>query len=220
MPSLSRQITSHSGIRSIAALALPMLLAATPVSAQLPPAEVPVLSKPDRSGKAGENSPSPSPESARKAGNETSAQTYWYDGSRKQLLRIDPAEVADFGNRESAGAVPTITAADKLASKSQDAEHVSPLLRDARTGKLAGALPGGVLVRFNRAVNEQQAGAIAAAFGSQIEHPVGAPDAAGHTLWLFSAPAGLASLELANRIHESGQVRSAAPNWWKPRALK
>ena len=40
----------------------------------------------------------------------------------------------------------------------------------------------------------------------------------GH--WLVASPPGMASLALANQLHESGRFESAAPNWWRPRALK
>jgi hypothetical protein len=40
------------------------------------------------------------------------------------------------------------------------------------------------------------------------------------TLWLIESPAGMASLEMANRLHASGLFASAQPNWWMKRALK
>ncbi len=220
MPSPNILQTRLQWLRHFAALALPVLLAATPATAQVPLDEVPVLSKPAGVAKDNETTTPGAPASTRKTTGRPSTSAYWYDGSRKRLLTIDPAQVADFGNGALAGAAPEITAAGTLATKAKPEQHVSPLLRDASTGKLAGALPGGVLVRLNRAVDQQQADALAAAFGAHVDHPVGAPESGGYLLWLFTAPAGLASLELANRIHESGQVHSAAPNWWKPRALK
>ncbi len=39
-------------------------------------------------------------------------------------------------------------------------------------------------------------------------------------VWLVATPAGLASLDLANRLHESGDFESASPNWWQFRARK
>ena len=38
--------------------------------------------------------------------------------------------------------------------------------------------------------------------------------------WLVESPAGLASLELANRLAATGAFAGAQPNWWVERALK
>jgi hypothetical protein len=38
--------------------------------------------------------------------------------------------------------------------------------------------------------------------------------------WLVASPAGLASLEIANRLVATGAFASAQPNWWVERALK
>ena len=42
----------------------------------------------------------------------------------------------------------------------------------------------------------------------------------GSGLWLVGSEPGLPSLDLANRLYESGDFAVAAPNWWQPRALK
>ena len=42
----------------------------------------------------------------------------------------------------------------------------------------------------------------------------------GERAWLVEAAAGLASLELANRLAGTGAFASASPNWWVERALK
>jgi len=39
-------------------------------------------------------------------------------------------------------------------------------------------------------------------------------------VWLLEGGPGIASIELANAIHESGLVQSASPNWLNPRARK
>jgi|GEM_PF-6216954 len=38
--------------------------------------------------------------------------------------------------------------------------------------------------------------------------------------WLVQSEPGMASLDLANALYESGQFQSASPNWFKQRATK
>jgi len=155
---------------------------------------------------------------------------YWYDGKRKRMLSVDSDTLADFGNNpQRPAAKPKIidqTAASLTkaqAGSDQVNKGVSPMFKDASSGQYAGALPGGVMVRTLRPMNIESVMGIARAFGSSVLRPIGSPTGAAdsaHDFWLFEAGAGLAALELANRIHESGQVSSAAPNWWKPRQRK
>lgn len=77
------------------------------------------------------------------------------------------------------------------------------------------ALPGGVIVRVHESDRRN-------AYDVLVDaglHPVRAIDPEQRS-WLVESPAGLESLELANRLHESGRFESASPNWWRPRALK
>lgn len=146
---------------------------------------------------------------------------YWYDGARKRMLTIDTATLADFGDVTARKAAPQLLDTTKLAGKSTDQAGVSPMFLDAGSGRTAGALPGGVLVRTKNPVTQDNIDALAAAFDATVSRAIGsAKGDASHDFWLLEAPSGTATLELANRIHESGQVKSAAPNWWKPRTLK
>jgi len=155
---------------------------------------------------------------------------YWYDGQRKRMLSIDADTVADFGTgAQSPAAQPrmikqaTTELVKELANPKQAQPGLSPMFDDAASGRAAGALPGGVMVRTLRPLDQESVAGLAGAFGSSVVRAIGAQTAGvgdTHDFWLFDAPAGLPALELANRIHESGQVKSAAPNWWKPRQLK
>lgn len=174
-------------------------------------------------------------------------QRYWYDGNRKRTLRVDPDWIADFRSRTGAGANEVIAnesdtdassaaqpaKANRIAPGARRASSRSPLERvqredGARTTREAGvsevlrneagsprALPGGVIVRLHES-NRRNAHDILVDAGLR---PVRALDPEQRT-WLVESPAGLESLELANRLHESGRFESASPNWWRPRAPK
>lgn len=219
----------YSNRRHVCELALVAFfftLSTTPALAQVAQSEVPVLSKPALAvnpGSVGTQQTDITTASSKGTANQTNTNqitTYWYDGSRKRMLTIDRSSIADFGSLTKPKSAPEITTSEILSSKAKSDSRTSPMLRNAQSGQLAGALAGGVLVRMTRAVEAEDAQAMAKAFGATVKHPLGTATSVGHELWLFDSPAGLASLELANRIHESGQVKSAAPNWWKPRALK
>ena len=89
----------------------------------------------------------------------------------------------------------------------------SPVFRDDNGAQLA--LGGGVVVRL-RAADRAYARERLASAGLQPVRPL---DPDGHA-WLVASPAGMPALELANRLHESNEFESAAPNWWRPRSLK
>lgn len=198
----------------------------------------PMLSKEDpvnssNSGSSQSPTSSPSDASGSTGSSEKTAENpslYWYDGKRKRMLSLDADTLADFGsNPLRPAAKPKLidqTAATLTKSQAptdQANAGVSPMFKDASSGQYAGALPGGVMVRTLRPMNIDTVMGIARAFGSSVLRPIGSPAGTAdgaHDFWLFEAGAGLAALELANRIHESGQVSSAAPNWWKPRQRK
>ncbi|NLD69950.1 MAG: hypothetical protein GX644_14195 [Limnobacter sp.] len=147
---------------------------------------------------------------------------YWYDGGRRQALRVDGEQLADF-RRSAKDSLRPAGDVEKSPSGSLP-DGVSPVLRNA--GAAAGdarALPGGVIVTLQAA----PAGGDAAARESTAREllqgrgltPVRALDAM-QRIWLLESPPGLPSLELANRLHESGGFESAEPNWWRPRARK
>lgn len=145
------------------------------------------------------------------------AQRYWYDGTRRRALRLDPAWIAEFGAsaRQQPGSsrspLKRSIGGDKaLASLPPDA---SPVFRDEAGAPRA--LAGGVIVRLREADVPRARQRFADA-GLVALRPI---DPEGRS-WLVASPPGLPALELANQLHESGSFESVAPNWWQPRTLK
>lgn len=134
----------------------------------------------------------------------------WFDGGVRRPLAIVPSLRADFADvlRGGQGVLRPVLAVTKEAG----GPFQSPVLRD-ESGRLR-ALPGGVLVVLETGGDEASARALLARHGAASARPV-----SGRT-WLVEAPAGLASLELANRLASTGAFASAQPNWWVERVRK
>jgi hypothetical protein len=77
------------------------------------------------------------------------------------------------------------------------------------------ALPGGVLVELKTPADPDTA-------RQQLQSDGLSPVRAivANRIWLVASPPGLAALELANRLQQSGRYASAQPNWWQPRIPK
>jgi hypothetical protein len=144
---------------------------------------------------------------------------WWYDRGVRRPLHVDRDWIADFADRPAAAAHPGRRASPLRQRDGVEKDSgalppgASPVFRDA--GGAARALPGGVLVRLRDADLRRARERLAAAGLT----PVRANDPEGRT-WLVESPPGLPALELANRLHESGEFESVEPNWWRPRALK
>jgi hypothetical protein len=151
-------------------------------------------------------------------------QHYWYDGDARRPLWIASDVVADFSASRAEksrvlrpallakGGDPTVIAAAPAGTAA-----TSPVFRDGRSEKdRPRALPGGVILTLKPGTPEAQRAALFARHGLAQARALGG---AGN-VWLAETPAGLAALELANRLYESGDFAAAAPNWWQPRALK
>lgn len=140
-------------------------------------------------------------------------QRYWYDGDQRRTLWSDAEVVANFsghGGQKSRVLEPAVIA-------KREAPGRSPVFRDSRDGSgAARALPGGVIVGFHASSSDAQRRALLTRHGLEPVRELG--DGSG--LWLVRSEPGLPSLDLANRLYESGDFASAAPNWWQPRALK
>jgi hypothetical protein len=146
------------------------------------------------------------------SGTSSGAALYWYDGDTRRTLQVDAQHVARLGpTAKSARPADVIVPAGLVAK--EDAAAVSPLLRDA--SGVPRALPGGVIVTLPADPGADQARARLRALGVEPVRPIGA----GARVWLVASEPGLASLHLANRLHETGSV-SAQPNWWQPRVPK
>jgi hypothetical protein len=160
----------------------------------------------------------------------------WYDGDGEHTVWLNPALVAEFG------ALPESKSVVKRAHPAAVAERGSrgtariwrldgggseQVLRQARAENPAGkyspvfsdgpadsarkrALPGGVIVYFKRDWTESQIRAWTAFQGLSIASKL----EIGPNVYVLKTAPGFAALETANRIHQSGNVVSAEPNWW------
>jgi len=145
------------------------------------------------------------------------SQVYWYDGTERKALQTDPAWIADFSAPSTTPGMKPRSPLKRFIGGEKGLESLpagaSPVFRDENGTPRA--LPGGVIVRL-RESDRSDARARLETMGLVPVRPI---DPDGHG-WLVESAAGLPSLELANRLHESGQLESASPNWWRPRALK
>jgi hypothetical protein len=137
-------------------------------------------------------------------------QRYWYDGDVRRPLWADERQVADFSTPR--GEKSWVL---KPASVTKEGASLSPVFRDGPGEKSRSrALPGGVVVTLPAGTDDARRAALFARHGLEPVRGLGAE------MWLVAAAPGVASLDLANRLHESGDFKAAAPNWWQPRALK
>jgi hypothetical protein len=134
----------------------------------------------------------------------------WRDGSALRPLSIDSTLRADFTPRRDGGAVALRASEGEL--KDVPAALQSPVLRD-ETGR-ARALPGGVVVVLAEALGDEAARALLAGHGASGARRV------GPRTWLVPTAPGLASLEAANRLADTGAFVAAQPNWWVERTPK
>ncbi len=145
------------------------------------------------------------------------ADYYWYDGQARRSLRVDGASVAEFGKAKVGGQQPAMRKSLGAVDPRRLDEGTSPVFVDATSpGSARRALPGGVVLTLKAPMSADALEAALAAFGTR---PLRALGGDGRR-WIVAGDAGIGSLELANRLHESGQFESASPNWWRERALK
>ncbi len=139
----------------------------------------------------------------------TAAEThYWYDGDQRRPLTLDSANVVVFAEK----AAPQLRL-KSLANEKSLSETQAPLFRHQGDQR---SLPGGVIVTLFGNQTEASARAILVADGLQPVRMLGS-----NTIqWLIAAPAGMESLNLANRLYESKRYQAAQPNWWQPRVKK
>lgn len=140
-------------------------------------------------------------------------QRYWYDGDQRRALWAEPSLVADFAAKSARKDVLLVPPA---LAKGEPRTR-SPVFRDrADGGGAPRALPGGVILRLRAPLSAGERDALAARHGLASLRELGE----GSGLWFAPTAPGLPALELANRLYESGEFATAAPNWWAPRTLK
>lgn len=149
---------------------------------------------------------------------------YYYNGSSAQKITPEPSQTAVFAPYGQSSAARSAGPAAPwkfvtlrptgggTAATSGDASKTSPVFRegDSPAGRLM-ALPGGVMVEFKPNWTDTQVSAWLASKSLTVEHRMGIQG----NWYVIHSPAGQAALDLANAIHESGDVVSASPNWWK-----
>jgi len=147
----------------------------------------------------------------------TDATHYWYDGGRRRGLLVDDDLRADFGSGKAIPADRQARGGKALdAPTGPEAADGSPVFRDADSPAIKRALPGGVIITTHGSTDARALDRLLAPLGLAVSRQLDA----GGTRWLVETPPGVASLELANRLHESGDFAAVAPNWWRERALK
>ena len=127
------------------------------------------------------------------------APLYYYNGTSRQV--ITPVDTPS-----------TIATRSAVAPAA-----VTPLFRegDSPAGRLMG-LPGGIIVQFHPHWSVTQIAQWLTAHGLPLGERL---EIQGHW-YSIPTPAGMIALETANQLHESGDVISAAPNWWKAMATR
>jgi hypothetical protein len=89
--------------------------------------------------------------------------------------------------------------------------QISPMFQDLpHPGGRKRALPGGIIVWFNPHWSDAQVMEWSQEQGLTIVKKINI----GPQVYLIETAPGLASLETANRINQSGEVEAASPNWW------
>jgi len=159
-------------------------------------------------------------------------QRYWYDGETKRDLREEPGSAVQFGASETdeealtsagfsraglrgkarlwkrASAAVTGRIAPEASAIPASAGKTSPAFRGEDNALRA--LPGGIVVKFRDHWTDADAGEWAARNGLTLLRKLPL-----RGVWSVKAEPGLPSLELANRLHETGEVEWASPDWWR-----
>lgn len=95
--------------------------------------------------------------------------------------------------------------------------NYSPVLRDsASPNSRMRALPGNIIVYLNPSWDSATVDTWA--LGKQLE--IVNKLTIGDNVYVIKTPPGLASLAVANSLHQSGEVLAAIPNWWQPLTTK
>ncbi len=149
---------------------------------------------------------------------------YYYNGESQQRITPEPTQIAEFdpygATSATRSASPTkawkfVTlraAGSGVAAPAAGGANTSAVFRegDSPAGRLM-ALPGGVIVQFKPDWTNGQVSAWLASKALTAKQRL----AIRGNWYVIHSSAGQPALDLANAIHESGEVVSASPNWWK-----
>ncbi|NOY71897.1 MAG: hypothetical protein GXP14_05895 [Gammaproteobacteria bacterium] len=162
---------------------------------------------------------------------------FWYDGDEKRSVWVNPELIAEFKVQTEANAqlksldttkkintqLPfvrflkieaddtSIQAVGKSVNEGDNSQF-SPVLHDAASiSGIKRALPGNVLVQMKFDWSQEKIEAWFEKYNLiAIKSLTFAPNA-----FLIQTQSGLDSLDIANRIYETGDVVLASPNWWQ-----
>jgi hypothetical protein len=146
----------------------------------------------------------------------SAADLYYYDGMTKRSLVMDSQQWASVKDGVTGKSVElrslTVNEKSAIGKTSTNTIVGSPVYRVGETGAPM-ALPGGIIVK-PKAGDTNVEGRLKAK-GFEIERPIG-----GSGALLIKSAEGSSSLDIANKLHESGEFESASPNWWRERRKK
>jgi hypothetical protein len=153
------------------------------------------------------------------------AELYYYDGAVKRPLTVDSqlwaANQGDEPASKGAVTLRSSTASEKSVASAVSTEQQRATLRSTKgspvfrsgTSGAAMALPGGVILTPK--TDDPDMVDKLRAKGLIVERAIG-----GTGAYLVQSESGLSALELANRLHESGEYAHVSPNWWRERQKK
>lgn len=161
----------------------------------------------------------------------------WHDGERERAVWMNPALVAEFNVSErnaeqvqrttpGARALPNARGGARIwqlggansdhalrsLRAAQPTGRYSPVFHDGpNEGGRMRALPGNVIVYFRPEWDEAQVRSWASGRSLEIVRKL----EIGKNAYVIRTEPGLASLETANTLRQSGEVLSATPDWWQ-----
>ena len=161
----------------------------------------------------------------------------WHDGARAHTIFLNRNTIAEFGVPANDNATPVkralpaahplkraggaqlwrldggtdATAAIRATLAKQPNAKVSPVFSDNAGGGRMRALPGDVIVYLPADWNE----AAVQAWARQQSVTIDRKMDIGKNAYVVKTAPGLPALETANRLHASGDVVRAFPNWWQ-----
>lgn len=165
-------------------------------------------------------------------------QYYWYDGNQKAHIWLNPSLIAEFNpNPVGQAAVKKMLPGAMLHSKqppsmrlwqietgvepvsttrslneSHPEGRISPVLHDGPSGSSGmRALPGNIIVYLDPKWDEKTVYKWAGSHNLTIVKRMGI----GRNAYIIKTGPGIAALETANSIYESGEVLASFPDWWQ-----
>ncbi|MCE9595644.1 MAG: hypothetical protein K8S98_15760 [Planctomycetes bacterium] len=184
----------------------------------------------------------PVKKAARRASKDELTQAYTYfDGAKRRTVYLSPELVAEFAPSD-AGRDAVLAANDGYAERwvaeptarvwrvgrrpdadafarglSNDTSHFSAVLHEGPSSELPMlALPGGVVASFRADWTRAEIDRWLATRGLAVEREL----VPGSNTFLVPTEPGLPALELANRLHDSGELISCTPNWWRRASVR